>query len=154
MIYTIRGRRLISTGLGILESGIWIIAISRLFAYVKEPVTILGWAFGFGAGTFVGITLEKWIATGNIVMRIISTARPELLRKDLLDCGVGVTTMAGQGRDSAVQMLFVVAPRRRGDELLNIVRNNDPDAFITVDPIQQAIGGYMPLAVEPASMRK
>jgi hypothetical protein len=42
-----------------------------------------------------------------------------------------------------VNVLFVVAPRRRGDELLRKVQAIDPHAFITIDPINKAIGGYM-----------
>ncbi len=154
VIYTIRGRRLLSAGLGVLESGIWIVAISRLFVYVKEPASMVGWSLGFGAGTFVGITLEKWIATGHILMRIISTSQSQPLRDRLLGCGVGVTEVAGTGRDGNVQILFVVAPRRRGDELLRIVEETDPDAFITLDPTNHAAGGYLPMAFTPSSMRK
>ena len=72
VIYTIRGHKLVSVMLGIVESGIWIFAISRAFKYVDTPISMIGWSVGFGAGTFVGITLEKWIATGHILMRIIS----------------------------------------------------------------------------------
>jgi uncharacterized protein YebE (UPF0316 family) len=154
VIYTIRGHRFWSACLGVLESGVWIFAISKIFKYVNEPITMVGWAFGFATGTVVGITIEKWIASGHILMRVISIRRARELRQTLLQESIGVTALAGEGRDGEVQVLFVVAPRRRGKELINIVRAIDGDAFITVDPISQAIGGYMPVATEATALRK
>jgi uncharacterized protein YebE (UPF0316 family) len=115
---------------------------------------MVGWSIGFGLGTVVGITIEKWIASGHILMRVISVSHARELREQLMDQQIGVTVLAGEGRDGEVQMLFIVAPRRRGKELLKIVQKVDPDAFITVDPIGHAIGGYMPLPSEASSMRK
>ena len=154
VIYTIRGQRLLSTGLGILESFIWIFAISRAFKLVDHPASMIGWALGFGAGTFVGITIEKWIATGDILMRVIKPANPTPLRDTLLSAGFGVTILPGEGKDGNVAILFVVAPRRRNKELLSLVQSMEAEAFITIDPISQAIGGYMPVAARPTSMRK
>ncbi|HYO10516.1 MAG TPA: DUF5698 domain-containing protein [Tepidisphaeraceae bacterium] len=154
VIYTIRGQRLLSTCLGVVESGIWIFAISRAFKLVDHPASMIGWALGFGAGTFVGITLEKWIATGQILLRVISPEKGCDLRDALLAQGVGVTAVQGEGRNGDVLVLFVVAPRRRGRELLGVVQAIDPEAFITIDAITQAIGGYMPLHGRPTAMRK
>lgn len=154
VIYTIRGKRLISACMGIIESGVWIFAISKLFASVKEPITMIGWSLGFGTGTFLGITLERWIASGHILIRIISPDHAWALRGKLLELGVGVTALPGEGKDGNVLILFVVAPRKRNNELLAVVQSIDPDAFITVDPIGHAIGGYMPVPTEGASIRK
>jgi uncharacterized protein YebE (UPF0316 family) len=154
VIYTIRGRRAISALLGIIESGIWVFAISRIFKYVSDPITMVGWALGFGLGTVLGITIEKWIATGHILMRIISVEHAAKLRDTLMQEHIGVTALAGEGRNGEVQVLFVVAPRRRGKELLGIVQRIDPDAFVTIDPINQAIGGYMPTPTPASSLRK
>jgi uncharacterized membrane-anchored protein YitT (DUF2179 family) len=41
-------------------------------------------------------------------------------------------------------ILFVVAPRRRGKELLELVRQTDDKAFVTVDEVNTPMGGYLP----------
>ena len=155
-IYTIRGRRVLAMCLGIVESAIWLLAITKAVDLVKHnPWAMVGWACGFGAGTFSGITIEKWIASGHVLMRVISPARSQALRDALHDNDIGVTALPGEGRNGDVQILFIVAPRRRGDDLLATVQQVDPDAFITIDPISTAIGGYMPLpAPPPTSVRK
>src|SRR5688500_10768016 len=150
VIYTIRGNRLASFTLGVIESAVWIFAISRAFAHVDHPASILGWAIGFGAGVSLGITLEKLIATGWILMRVISPGHDAELRAALRAEGYGVTAVPGEGRSGSVLILFVVAPRRRAKQMLKIVQTIDRDAFITIEPITQALGGYLP-GVAPAS---
>jgi uncharacterized protein YebE (UPF0316 family) len=113
VIYTIRGQKLISTGLGACESFIWIFAISRAFKYVDNPLSMVGWALGFATGTFVGIALDQWIGSGSILMRVISRNHALRLRELLHAEGFGVTAIQGQGRDGNVLVIFVVAPRKR-----------------------------------------
>jgi uncharacterized protein YebE (UPF0316 family) len=154
-IYTIRGQRTVAMLLGILESGIWILAISKAVALMQQnPWAMVGWAFGFGSGTYVGITVERWLAAGTIIMRVISLDKPCELRDALLNEHAGVTRLPGEGRSGEVNVLFVIAPRRRGDALIALVQRIDPDAFITIDPIQRAIGGYLPVPVPPHTVRK
>ena len=154
-IYTIRGKRGVAMALGVVESGIWILAISKAVALMQHnPWAMIGWACGFGAGTYVGITVERWLAAGHILMRVISVSKACELRDALLADDVGVTLLPGEGRNGEVNVLFVVAPRRRGDELLKNVQSIDAHAFITIDPITTAIGGYMPVAAQATSMRK
>ena len=154
VIYTIRGNRVASASLGFLESLVWIIAISRAFAYVNHPLSMLGWAGGFAAGTVLGITLEKWIASGHILMRAISVEKAPALRDALRNAAIGVTAVPAEGRAGALLVLFAVAPRKRGKEMMNIVQAVDPDAFITIEPVSHAIGGYLPGVVEASAVRK
>jgi uncharacterized protein YebE (UPF0316 family) len=154
VIYTIRGNRVASAVLGFLESLIWIFAISRAMKYVNNPLSMIGWAGGFSAGTVLGITLERWIATGHILMRVISLEKAEALRDALRNAAVGVTAVPAEGRGGALMILFAVAPRKRGKEMIKLVKEIDPNAFITVDPVSQAIGGYLPGVVEASAVRK
>jgi uncharacterized protein YebE (UPF0316 family) len=115
---------------------------------------MFAWAGGFAAGTVLGITLERWIATGQIIMRVISLEKAEALRDALRNHAIGVTAVPAEGRGGAVLVLFAVAPRKRGNEMIQIVRGIDPSAFMTIDPVSQAIGGYLPGVVEASAIRK
>ena len=65
MLYAIRGRRYLASGLGLLESGIFIFAISSaLKDAASNPLLMVGYATGFAVGTFAGTSLEAWIASG------------------------------------------------------------------------------------------
>src|SRR5437762_5152476 len=74
-LFTIRGYRLVSFCMGVVESGIWIFAISRVMQYINGPgnlQNIIAWAVGFATGTVTGISLERWIGSGTVLVRVIS----------------------------------------------------------------------------------
>lgn len=150
VIYTIRGYRLISFCLGFVESVIWIVAISQVMQYLNEPqlkyrmFNIIGWAAGFAMGTVTGISLDKWIAAGWVLTRFISIDHSDKISGKLRDAGFGVTSLHGEGKNGPVDVLFVVSPRKRAQQVLRIVREIDPDAFTTVEPVSNAQGGFVP----------
>lgn len=154
VIYAVQGQRLKACLLGFGESGIFVLAIAQVFRHLDNPLNMIGYAAGFATGTFIGITLEKWIASGWIMVRIISRDQSGPLLQMLRERNFGVTSIRGEGREGEILVLFVVAKRRRGYEMLDAVRQIDPQAFVTVDPVNQAIGGYIPQAAAPASVRK
>jgi uncharacterized protein YebE (UPF0316 family) len=154
VIYMVRGQRLVAALLGFLESGIFIIAISQVLRPPLEWPKMIGYAAGFAVGTALGVTIERWIASGYLVARIISREKFDQLRERLVGAGFGVTAISAEGREGHRQILFVVCQRRRGDELLKIVQELDPRAFVTIDPVSRAIGGYIPHVASAASVRK
>ncbi len=158
VIYTIRGYRLVSFCLGFVESVIWIVAISQVMQYLSEPqlkyriFNIVGWALGFAAGTVSGITLDKWIAAGWVLTRFISLDHSGKIIDALRSAGFGVTSLHGDGKDGPVEVLFVVSPRKRAQQVLKLVREIDPNAFTTVEPVSSASGGFVPTSA--AAIRK
>lgn len=144
VIFTIRGYKLASAALGVVESAVWIFAISRVMKYVDNPISMLAWATGFATGTVVGIAIEQWIASGSVALRIISGNHFIRLKELLASEGFGVTAYQGQGVAGPVMMLYVVMPRRRQREALRLVRHIDSHAFIAIEPVNEAIGGYLP----------
>jgi uncharacterized protein YebE (UPF0316 family) len=153
VLYTIRGQRGIAACIGFFESSIFIFAITRV---MKDPDTakMIGYAAGFAAGTALGITVEQWIASGHFMGRIISTDKSERLRDALREAGFGVTTLPGHGVEKAMDILFIVAARRRTTTFLQLIEKIDPDAFVTLDRVTRAMGGYFPHVAPAASMRK
>lgn len=144
--YLVRGEWKKAVPLAFVESFVWVVAISRIIAQVKEPLNMLAYAGGFAAGTAVGMAVERWIASGSILVRIISRGTKDALAESIRAAGFGVTVLPGEGRGGEQAVLFVVTRRKRGPELVELIRSIDAQAFITVDSIQQAIGGYLPKA--------
>jgi uncharacterized protein YebE (UPF0316 family) len=152
MLYTVQGRRYRSAALALLESGNFIFALSRVMKDVDKPWNMLGYAMGFATGNFMGITIERFIASGTILVRIV--AKNAILLAGLRQSGFGVTMMAGEGMQGDVILLFVVAPRKRQRELLELIEKLDPEAFVTIDSVHHALGGYLTLGTPPDAVRK
>jgi uncharacterized protein YebE (UPF0316 family) len=155
MLFAMRGKRALAAGLGLVESGVFIFAISSALKDAStNPMLMVGYACGFATGTYVGMTIEGWIASGTILARIISKKSSAAVADALREAGFGVTAVAGQGKSLDVLLLFVVAPRRRAKEMLRVVSGIDPEAFTTCDPVNEAKGGYVPHAVPATTVRK
>ena len=153
-LYMVRGDRLRAVPLAFAESGIWVIAISRVMRDLDEPLKLFAYAAGFATGTFIGITLEKWIASGWLIVRIVGSDEDRGLVARVRGAGFGVTVVQGEGRQGPQSVLFVVTLRKRGPELLDLIRASDPDAFVTFDTVQTAMGGYLPQYPGPTGVRK
>lgn len=155
LLYAMRGRKYIASGLGLIESGIFIFAISSaLRDATGNPWKMVGYAAGFATGTFIGMSLEGWIASGTILARIVTRQRADELSTGLHGAGFGMTSLQGTGHQEDVQLIFVVTPRRRGKELVKLIAEIDSEAFVTIDRVNLARGGYFPELVTTGIFRK
>jgi uncharacterized protein YebE (UPF0316 family) len=153
VLFSMNGKRWTAAGLGLIESAIFVVAIAGVFRDLNNPWKMAGYAAGFATGTFLGISIEQWIGSGTILARILTRQASPELSGALRQRGFGVTVLSGEGRAGEIHVLLVVAPRRRSRELIESVRKHDPQAFVTVDTINYAAGGYVS-AVGAVSVRK
>lgn len=155
VIYMVRGRRMTAAALALVESLIWMFAVSRIFGGAHDPVKMVGYACGFAAGTLIGLSFERLIDKSSIIVRLIVREKPAEMVTALREAGYGVTAVSGEGREGAVQVMFIVAPRKHGDRLIELIQQIEPAAFFTVDPVQRAYGGFIPtVSVFPGYFKK
>tara|TARA_B100000902_G_C26797723_1_gene663006 strand:- start:71 stop:574 length:504 start_codon:yes stop_codon:yes gene_type:complete len=119
--------------IGLIESAIWIIAISQVIKDVDDPILIGAYAAGFAAGTILGSYIERIVGLGNIVVRVFCPANSPSVANTLRENGHGVTVIDGQGKDGPVKIYWCVIPRRKLKSVLNIINQINPNAFITTD---------------------
>jgi uncharacterized protein YebE (UPF0316 family) len=73
-ISIVQGRTKIAFLLGFVEVSMWLVIISTVIHRISEqPILGVFYALGFSTGNVVGIILEKRIAFGHIILRIINT---------------------------------------------------------------------------------
>ena len=142
VLFVMRGKKWVAAGLGLCESAIFITAMAQVVRDMT-PVKMIGYAMGYAAGILVGITIEQWIAAGQVMVRVVSGTKSVELRDRLWKEGYGLTAVRGEGREQEVHILFIVSQRKSTTMLLKLINEVDPHAFVTVDAVSQAIGGYM-----------
>lgn len=143
MISAVRGRKLVATGLGFVEILIWIIAVGTVVRHLGSPLLVIGYAAGFAAGTFVGITIEEKLALGLSEVRIMSQQTGVEIAAALRELGYGVTETLGQGREGRVEILVTIVPRRQLRKVLSEVERWDQGAFIVVEEPRSIQRGWM-----------
>jgi uncharacterized protein YebE (UPF0316 family) len=132
----VNGRRGLAWILGFFEVLIWIYAVSAVLAGgIRSPFIAIAYALGFATGNYLGITVEKWIAHGEQVIRIFTRQGPDLASR-LRQLGFGVTQLEGHGRDGRVDVLFVKARRKDTPRVTACARQYDEACFYTVDNIR------------------
>ncbi|MEC7646066.1 MAG: DUF5698 domain-containing protein [Bacteroidota bacterium] len=119
--------------IGLVESAIWIIAVSQVIKDIDDSVLIGAYAAGFAAGTIIGSYIERIVGVGNIVVRVFCPADSPSVAETLREKGYGVTIIDGQGKDGPVKIYLCVIPRRKLKSVLNMIKEINPDSFITTD---------------------
>ncbi len=136
-IMVIRGHRMVATAVGFIESIVWILAVGGVISNLDQWYLVAAYAGGFAAGNWVGIWLESQAAIGTELVRAISRNSENLLAGTLRDNGYRPVRLTGSGAGGhPVDVVLVVARRRKVPELVKLIHEADPNAIYTVSDIK------------------
>lgn len=133
-IITVQGRSVIAFFLAIFEIVIWVLVVTTVINQVKEqPLLVVFYALGYATGNVVGINVERLLAFGLIILKVITRTAGKVLADELRDKGQPVTVFRGEGRLGPVDELYIACRRRDLKWILPTVRTIDPDAFYVIE---------------------
>jgi len=134
-IAVVQGRIRLSVFFGFIEVLVWITAISQIFANLDRSLWLLfAYAAGFATGNATGIFLERKIALGRVMIRLVSASSGEAIREAWEREGARVVSVAGRGRAGEETVLLGECARRRVAEFVTMAARIDPAAVATIDP--------------------
>lgn len=154
IIFVARGAKFLAPCLGFFEILMWLFAIGQVMSNLSEPACFIAFALGFTLGNYLGILVEKKLALGSLLVRLITNRDASGLVHQLRAANFGVTCVQGEGSRGPVQVVFTVLKRKQLDEVVEMIERHHPNAFYTVDQVQAAEGGFpMPsrLGLVPSS---
>lgn len=143
VIFAIRGKRGIAAILGFIQALVWIFAVGNAVKHLDSVLHVLGYSGGYAMGTYVGVSLEQMIAYGVATIRVVSQRSGVEIAEALRGRGFGVTEYPGFGRDGAVEIVNSVVQRSHLPDVLTIITERDPDAFVTVEEPKVLRGGMV-----------
>ena len=152
-IVTVQGRTAIAFSLAIVEIIIWVTVVSTVINQIQDyPLLVIFYAFGYATGNVVGIMVERRLALGTTILRIISANAGPLMAAHLRQKGQPVTLFHGEGMRGPVIELYVACRRRDLKWILPEVKCIDPALFYVVEqardvskmlkPICSPLGGW------------
>jgi uncharacterized protein YebE (UPF0316 family) len=116
-----------------------VFAISHVIQTVaKSPFVLLMYAGGFATGNAVGILVERRLAMGKRVVRLISQTKGDEIAATLRESGQPVTTFRGEGRDGERLMIYFLCERKGLPEIIRWARELDPDLFYVIEPVSDS----------------
>ncbi|MDF1576274.1 MAG: DUF2179 domain-containing protein [Bacteroidales bacterium] len=136
VIMVAKGYRNLAPFVGFSQSLIWLITITRIMANLDNWFTYLGYAFGFGLGTYVGMILEGKLALGYELVRVITKKGADDLINGLREQGYALTTVPGMGREGEVGVLYIIIRRKVLREVVGIIQKYNPKAFYTIEDMR------------------
>lgn len=153
-ISIVHGRMKEAFVLGFAEVTIWLVVISTVVQRIaSEPLLGIFYALGFSTGSVAGILLEKRLAAGHAVLRIVTVEKGLLMADVIRERGFGVTTFSGEGKFGPVTELYVVCRRKDLWQLITLVREIEPEAFYITEYAGSVSKILRPVSQSPTGWR-
>lgn len=152
-IVTVQGRTALAFTLAIFEISIWVTVVSTVINQIKEqPLLVIFYAFGYATGNVVGIMVERKLAFGTMILRIITRRAGVEIAAHLREKGQPVTIFQGEGMRGPVSELYIACRRRDLKWILPEVQRIDPKLFYVIEqardmskvlkPVYSPLGGW------------
>ena len=116
-----------------------------IFKNLDNFACYLAYASGFGLGNYMGMVVEKRLALGLEMIRIITKSDAKQLIQKLINFGNGVTIVDGNGANGPVKIIFTVIPRKKIKDVITLIINNEPAAYYTIENIEATRDGIVPV---------
>ncbi len=153
-ISIVHGRTKAAFFLGFVEISIWLSVITTVIQKIQsQPILGVFYALGFSTGNVVGIMIERRVAMGATILRIVSTKPGNRLAEEIRTAGFAVTSFQGEGLSGPVKQLYVVCRRRDLKTILSVVRKVEPDAFYITESAGDVSKIYRPMMSPPTGWR-
>lgn len=144
IVFVSRGLKYFAPLVGFFEVIIWLLAIRTIMQNLNNVACYIAYGAGFAVGTFVGLYIEKSLAIGKSVVRIITHKDSTELINHLRKEGYGVTSMEAQGTNGKVHVIFMIIRRQDYETVTEIIRQFNPKAFYTVEDVSLVSEGIFP----------
>jgi len=119
------------------------IVFSRIVNDLTNFANLMAYCGGFALGNYLGMVIEQRYITSYMTVTVIVQEKGHEIALALRDHGYGVTETPGEGRDGTVTMLRSVILQRDIPDLLKVVRDVYPDAFVSVEEARAIHKGWV-----------
>ncbi len=144
MVLVTRGEKKLGATIAFFEVIIWLVVVANVLDGITEdPLKAVVYSLGFALGNWSGMILEERLAIGTSQVQIIArTTHSAAIRERLYAEGYACTAVDGQGKKLSRQLLYVIAPRKKVKDVIAIAKNEQEDAFVTVQDVKPYHGGF------------
>jgi len=130
---------------GFFEVLIWLFAIRAIMQNLNNIACYIAYGAGFAMGTFIGLYIEKRLAIGKSIIRIITQKDSTELIEHLRSKGYGVTSMDAQGFNGKVHIIYMIIRRHDFENVAEIIKKFNPNAFYTIEDVRFVSEGIFPI---------
>lgn len=144
VIFISKGFKYLAPLIGFFEILIWLFAIGQIMQNLGNWVSLLAYALGFAAGTFVGMLIEERLSLGDVLVRVISKHHIPEMMNELKQEGFKLTSLNADGEHGEVKLILTITHRKNVHAIVKIIQELNPDAFYTIEDIKSVETGNSP----------
>jgi len=142
-IYTVKGKNLIASLIGLVEITVWFLVVKEALNTENNSwLVVLSYALGFSIGTYIGGVISQYFSKSKLGVQIIISDTNDSLVKLIRNKGYAVSVLDVKGHDGNKYMLFIEIDGNRLDNLKQLIKRNDPKAFIVINETKYVHNGY------------
>ncbi len=149
LVFISRGQRPLAAALALLEALIFAVVMASVVADLSNWLNLGAYCLGAAAGSYIGMMLESRLITSYRTVNVIVQKFGEDIARTLRMAGYAVTESEGRGLQGQVTMLRSVVNAREVPDIIAIIQNVNPEAFIQVEEARTIRSGYMRLPGGP-----
>jgi uncharacterized protein YebE (UPF0316 family) len=143
VIVTVHQQRWLSSILAFIEALVFAIVIANVVNDLSNFLNLIAYCGGFSIGNYLGMVLETRFITSYMTATVIVHDKGREIASALRERGYGVTETTGEGRDGTVIMLHSVILQRDVPDMLKVVREVYPQAFVSVEQARTIHRGWI-----------
>jgi uncharacterized protein YebE (UPF0316 family) len=143
LVIIARGQRLLAAVLGFVESAAFVYTIANVAADLSNLPNFLAYCGGFSVGSYVGMWVESLLIRSFVSVNVIAKEHGVDIANALRQAGFGVTLTEGEGRDGEVILLRSIMSSRDTVRALDVIRQVQETAFVSVEPAVSVYRGYL-----------
>ena len=142
LIFIARGFKYYAPLLGFFEVIIWLLAIGQIMQHLDNFMCYIAYGLGFATGNFIGIILDEKLSLGTVLVRIVPKIDPAELINRLRAEEFGASLVDIEGMTGKMKMIFAFIKREDLKEVMAIISEHNPAAFVTIEDVKTAQEGY------------
>jgi uncharacterized protein YebE (UPF0316 family) len=142
LIFVSRGYKYYAPLLGFFEVIIWLLAIGQIMQHLDNFMCYVAYGLGFATGNYIGIILDEKLSLGTVLVRIVPKKDPSELINRLRSKEFGASLVDIEGMTGKLKMIFAIVKRKDLKEVMGIINDSNPNAFVTIEDVKTAKEGY------------
>lgn len=144
LTFVVKGNKREASSIALIESLVYVISLGLVFKDLDNVYNMIAYAIGYAGGVYLGGLVEEKLAIGYRSVNVSLLDRDDILVDRLRNCGFGVTVFEGTGmNDEHRYRLDIITKRNRVKELMQILKEEAPKAFIVAYEPTNFKGGYL-----------
>ena len=142
LIFVSKGYKYYAPILGFFEVVIWLMAIGQIMQHLDNVMCYLAYGLGFATGNYIGIILDEKMSLGTVLIRVVPKKDTTNLINHLRESNFGASLVDIEGMSGKLKMIFTIVKRKDLREVMNIIHEHNPQAFVTIEDVKTAKEGY------------